>query len=148
MVKLLLSLLIGLLFTNFSHAEKDDHEGSSFGEGMAIIDVHDNGHRFKLSDKAIASLKLKHEAISSLDKGTYKISKNTLVSFGEEFGVFVVRDGWFELIEVEIKSRKKDFISISSKNLNKSDQIVVSGVPLLRVAQLEASGEGGEGHGH
>ena len=145
--RLLCSLLVSILFLNFSFAD-ENHEGGNFGEGKAILDVTENGYKFKLSERAIKTIKLKIQVISPLGENTFRVPKSSLISFGEQFGVFVVRNGWFEIVEIKVKNRKNNAINIISRKLSKSDQIVVSGVPLLRIAQLEASGEGGEGHGH
>ncbi len=131
---------------------ESEHEAEkNKGSKKAIIDIHDEGRRFKLSIKAKKILKLKHETISKIGAGTFLIQNQSLVRFGEAFGVFVYRDEWFELIEVKVESKgskKNIMLKVSSKELKASDKIVVEGVPLLRVAQLEASGEGGEGHAH
>lgn len=146
-MKLLLILpFLQIAFLSSSAFSDDDHEPKTFSENTAIVEVQDHGKKFKLSVKATKALNLKFDEIKFLTNDSFEIPSTALVSFGESLGVFVVRDGWYELILVKTSSQKKSTIKISSTQLKKSDQIVVSGVPLLRVAHLEASGEGGEGH--
>ena len=52
------------------------------------------------------------------------------------------------MIHVEVVKRGKYGTQIKSKDLSENDQIVAEGIGLLRVAHLEASGQGGQGHVH
>ena len=52
------------------------------------------------------------------------------------------------MVIIKVVKRGKYGAQIESKDLAQNDQIVVNGVGLLRVAHLEASGEGGQGHVH
>lgn len=130
------------------HGDHDDHEKK---QSKTILEIQNEGRKFKLSKSAISTLKLKYLPCKFINKNKVSIPRASLVNFRKEFGVFVHSLDWFELVEVSIESDKKSEYIVSSptfSNLKNSCEIVVSGVPLLRVAQLEASGEGGQGHAH
>ena len=103
-------LVLCVLFLNLSFAGEHTEIES---KNKAIIDTHDEGRRFKLSEKAVKILNLKTEKIVPSQKGSFLIKKDSLVAFGEEFGIFVVQDGWFELVEVKILAKREKGIVIS-----------------------------------
>ncbi len=131
---------------------QDEHEHSEeSSKSKTILSVKNGGRRFELSKKAISTLKLKYGPCDHSKDNIVQIPNESLVSFGNEYGIFIHSSDWFELIEVQVESRSKENSIVSAdyfSEKNRPCEIVVSGVPLLRVAQLEASGEGGEGHGH
>jgi hypothetical protein len=71
-----------------------------------------------------------------------------VVDFQNKLGVYKRKGDWFEMVTIQVVHRGKYSAQIKSSKLFKSDQIVSHGVPLLRVAHLEASGQGGQGHVH
>lgn len=130
-----------------------EEESSKFGPGKAILAVQDEGKKFKLSPESTSFLKIGFEKIkrTSEKKNTppaFEIPLTALVSFQAKMGIFVLEDGWIELVELKILSRTDKSAVIESKSLHEGDEIAVQGVPFLRVAHLEASGQGGEGHAH
>ena len=134
-----------------SHSHENESHSSEGNAGKAILEIEDDGSKFKLSSLAIKSIKLKYKKCEKLEGSKIKIPQVALVSFGNEFGVFVHRSDWFELVEVKVVSQSENSRIVSApyfSNIKAHCEIVVSGVPLLRIAQLEASGEGGEGHAH
>ncbi len=134
-----------------SHSHDNDSHSDEGNKSKAILEIEDDGNRFKLSSLSIKSIKLKYKQCEKIGKSKIKIPKEALVSFGNEYGVFVHKADWFELVEVSVESKSADSRIVSASyfsNTKTPCEIVVSGVPLLRVAQLEASGEGGEGHAH
>lgn len=143
---------------NHSHenneSEHDDHgEDSDHAETQSktILEVKDNGNKFKLSEPAIKTLKINFSPCKFLGNKKIEIPKTAMVNFRKEFALYFYESNWFELVEVKIDSRTKTKYVVSSSHfsdLKNSCQIVTSGVSLLRVAQLEALGEGGQGHAH
>lgn len=130
-------------------SEEHGHESSKFGEGKAITEVKGEGKAFKLSDRAERVMEIKaHTFRGNESKGVFTIPLAALVEFQDEQGIFVRRDGWYTLVEVKVIKNEKDLVTIQSHDLSLADEIITGGVPLLRVAHLEASGKGGEGHGH
>ncbi|SMF39716.1 hypothetical protein [Pseudobacteriovorax antillogorgiicola] len=133
------------------HGHKDDehdHHGSSFGQGKAIEDVDDEGRKFKLSSQAIARLGIQEAAPKKVSKQQFEIPVAALLHSKEDYGVFLRSETWFTLISVELIKTSGGTVLIKASNITPQDRVVVAGVPLLRVAQLEAMGKGGQGHVH
>ena len=145
-----------------SHAEKDSHgehehgghddehghEASKFGKDKAIEEVKNGGRQFKLGKSAIKTLKLKTIKLDSPVAGAFEVPSSSIVDFQKEIAVYRKTGSWFELVEVSVIRRAKYSTQIKSKKLSKGDEIVNTGVSLLHVAHLEASGQGGQGHVH
>jgi len=124
------------------------HEEEAFGKGKAITEVYNEGKKFKLSKASEKLLGIKTSPLEQLNSSTFIIPNEALVRFQSHLGVFIKNDDWFELIELKKATLAKGYVSIESLLLHKGVQIVTSGVPLLRVAHLQASGQGGKGHAH
>lgn len=123
-------------------------EGSKFGPGKAIEEVKGEGKQFRLSQKAVSIMSLKTEPLRSVVNERARVPASSLVFFQEEVGVYVLRDGWFQLIELELLNSDGKNANVKTKYLKPTDLIVTGGVALLRIAHLEASGQGGQGHVH
>lgn len=130
------------------HSGHDHHGGSKFGEGKAIVEVKKEGKLFKLATGAIKTLKLQTIDLDSSKKGVFEIPASAVVDFQDEIGIYRRNGDWFEMVEVKVVQRGKYSAKIKSSKLVKNDKIVSQGVALLRVAHLEASGQGGQGHVH
>ena len=138
---------------NDSHTKgkKNPHEhGHEKSQSKTILEIRGEGRKFKLSKKAIETLKLKYSSCQYANRGDLRIPKNSLIKYGNKFGIFLHESDWFELVEVKIAANSKVEYRVTPLNniVNDACEVVISGVPLLRVAQLEASGEGGKGHAH
>ena len=136
-------------------ASHDDHKGhddhgdeGKFGKGKAIIEVKEEGKHFKLSEEAIKTLKIDTVRLDPPTKGLFEVPSNAIIDFQDKTGVYRKKGQWIEIVIVKVVKRGKYGTLIESKDLAQNDQIVVNGVGLLRVAHLEASGEGGQGHVH
>ncbi len=142
------------------HEESGHEEGSSkFGPGKAILAVEDGGLRFRLSPESLSFLKIKFENIQSEltpSKGRtskqaetlLKLPRSAIAYFQSETSVYRLSNDWIEEIPIQIVRKEKDFIWVRSKKLLAEDRVATTGVHFLRTAQLEASGQGGEGHAH
>ncbi len=125
------------------HEDPKDHEGEAAGEkehghdeeestggvgpnnAVTAADEHDG---IKLAPKAVQFIGLKTAAYDG-----HTIPSTALVFYQTEVGIYRLRDGWFKLVP--------------AKDLRAGDQIVIEGVGLLRVAELDAfSGEVGHSH--
>jgi hypothetical protein len=132
--------------------EGESHEGeeetsSSVGPGNAVTEAdHETG--FKLSDKALRTLALELAPIRP--QASYTLPKTAIVYFKDEAGVYRLREGRFKLIEgdAEAQADKILFTPEPKDAFQRGDQIVIKGVPLLRVTELDAFGGSGEGHAH
>ena len=131
-----------------THGEHDDHADSKFGEGKAITEVKGEGKRFKLADTAIKTLGLKSIKLEPWKNGVFEVPTSSVVDFQDEIGIFKRQGDWFELVEVSVVQRGKFGAKIKTNKLVAGDEIVNEGVALLRIAHLEASGQGGQGHVH
>lgn len=72
----------------------------------------------------------------------------SLVEYQEHLGVYRKTKGWYELLRVKSIRRDGQQLLIGAKKLRAKDQVASAGVGLLRVAHLQASGQGGHGHAH
>lgn len=131
-----------------SSSGHDDHGEEKFGKGKAILEVKKEGKLFKLAAGAIKTLKIESIKLDSDTNNTYEVPASSVVDFQDEIGVYKRKGNWFELVDIKIINMGKYSSRIQSKNLSKGDEIISKGVALLRVAHLEASGQGGKGHVH
>lgn len=136
---------------NHEHKEGHghEHEGvSKFGAGKAIEAIQDEGEAFKLAPRAVKTMGIEVQLLQMSSGDTIQIPSSALVFFQDEVGVYVLRDGWFRMVELNLIRRDGPVASIKTKDLKQGDQLVTSGVASLRIAHLEASGQGGQGHVH
>jgi hypothetical protein len=128
------------------HAEEE--VSTNVGPGKAVI-AADEHNGIQLSEKAKATLEI---AVTPLRRESpYRLSVTALVQTKEHAGVYRQREGWFKFIEGKMSRLDEKtvlFTPESMAELKPTDSVVIRGVPLLRVADLEAFGGSGEGHGH
>lgn len=126
------------------HKEEAEEASPGVGPNKAITEAdHEKG--FKLSPEATKTLAIKSAPATHLTSGGGIVPKSALAFFQGEVGVYRLRDGWYKLVEVTLTPKTS---SIKTNEFKANDQIVVEGVPLLRIADLDASGGNEEGHGH
>lgn len=139
------------------HGHGDEHghgEGESkFGPGKAILAVEEDGERFQLSAESIQFLNIQFAGVETLeDKKAksilFKVPKASVAYFQAETALYKRKGEWIEEVPIEIIKKETASVLVRAKTLSPGDQIAVSGVNFLRTAQLEASGQGGEGHAH
>jgi hypothetical protein len=122
-----------------------DHETSkAIGKGKAI-EIVDEIKGFKLSKESIATLNLKFQKI---DGNEFRINKSTLVSSKSIKGVYRFRAGFFKLLSAKILKETDSEYRVKVAGLNLNDQIVISGVGLLRVADIYSIDKSEYGHSH
>ena len=126
-----------------------EHESSKFGPGKAILEVKNEGKNFKLSSDSEKVIGIKFKSpISANKKHQFRVPSGSIVEYQENIGIFRKRGDWYELIEADVVETIKNESLIYSKKLDINDKVIFAGVGLLRVAHLEASGQGGKGHAH
>lgn len=135
------------------HAEGHEEKSPKFGPGKAILAVRDEGKTFQLSDESIKFLKIKFSAPEYVVemKGTkplLQIPRAALVSFQEKMGVYIQDEKWIRLMPVKVVKRINGHVLVQGELLDSDSFVATKGVPFIRTAHLEASGEGGEGHAH
>lgn len=128
-----------------SHEDKDQH---GHDEASGAHDEEAGKEEFEMSDKALKAFGVKTVLIEAPIKGFFRLPLSSVLSYGEKKGVYKKLGKHFELIEVEVLMSSGGYIQFNSNQLKKSDVVVSHGVPLLRVAHLQATGQGGEGHAH
>ncbi|WP_417335662.1 hypothetical protein [Halobacteriovorax marinus] len=119
--------------------------GKSIGEGKAISEV-DEKRGFRLSPEAFTTLGIKLETYSG--ESQIKISKKILVKSKEERGIYIMRDKFFKLYPVSIVKEFPEQYLVKVKGLKEKDQIVTSGVKLLRVSDIYSTDKSEYGHAH
>lgn len=129
--------------------EHEEHEGEKFGPDKAILEVKKDGQQFKLSTAAEKTMGIKSQPPATTEQPYYyKVARSSLVEYQDKIGIYKEGHHWYELLEVTVVQTMDSEVVIYCKELKLSDKVAFLGVGLLRVAHLEASGQGGEGHAH
>lgn len=138
------------------HGEVHDHDdeeheevSSSVGPTKALLAVRNHGAEFQLAEEAKTTLGLKVDKPSIDENGNWRLPRQALISHQEEYSVYRIEEGnWIRSIRVKYLKSDSHSVWLKSSDLRKDDLIVTEGAPFLRLAELEASGKGGEGHAH
>lgn len=135
------------------HSDHDEHSTpSSVGPGKAVVEVQNDGRRFKLSKEAETFLGIKVDPIKFSGGESVELPAQSLVEFQDKQGIFVKDGDFFELLPVTIRSRTDKLIVISAHALLRLNlaklSIAVSGLGMLRATHLQLTGQGGQGHAH
>jgi len=109
-----------------------------------------------LAASAEEGIKLSHEAERNFEiqkikvtaANTFEIPKDAVVTAGLEVNLFRYRDGFYKRIDFDQISRSGNKILIRSKELKNGDEIAITGLGFLRIAELAAFGGAPEGHSH
>lgn len=104
-------------------------------ESKAVSESSQN-KGIKLLLKAQKNIGIRTEKLSFKDY--FIIPKSSLVYTKDKTGVYCLRDGWFKFVEVNLISKNENSLSVSSKELNINETIVIEGAALLRVSEMEA----------
>jgi multidrug efflux pump subunit AcrA (membrane-fusion protein) len=137
--------LIGLLAIRV-WASEDHNEGGGARTGPAKAVLEANAERgMRLSEKAHKRLGIK--TVRLMGTAPLRVPTLALVASKEEVGVYRLRDGWYKHVEVEVSGKERGSAMIRTGDLRPGDEVVVSGAPLLRVAELDVLGEEA-GHDH
>jgi hypothetical protein len=120
---------------------------ASFALSISVgaMDTHEHDG-FKLSSEALKNFELKMQKLQG--HGPWPISKGSVVRSGEETNLYRLRDGFFKRIDFQIVKRSNDQLFVVSKDLREGDEIAVSGLGFLRIAELAAFGGVSESHSH
>lgn len=134
------------------HAE-EGHEGHDesaeenpqVGEGKGITAATPE-QGFKLSEQATKNFEI--ETVKVESNQSIIIPKMAIVTAGDEVNIFRLRDGFYKRIDFDTIKKDSKQVTIKSKDLKVSDQIVVHGNGFLRIAEIAAFGGAPEGHSH
>lgn len=151
--KVLTLIPLLLLFTTSqvysSEKDHDQHrDESAKHEESKTNENHQEEKGFELSAKAIKLMQIETVPVKPQRSNEFSIPNSALVRYGEKYGVYKFNGEHFELINLTNIKKKKSVFASKTEFLKTGDLIVVKGVPLLRVAHLQASRQGGEGHGY
>ena len=134
------------------HAEnegQDEHENTGVGPDKAIREFNESSESFKLSPETISLIGIKESTIRSEDSpNTFRVPRQSVVEYQDKTGVFVLTNGWYKLVEIEILRKNQKSAIVRSAKLSGSDLVSVSGLGTLRSAFLQVTGQGGKGHAH
>jgi hypothetical protein len=125
--------------------ESEESESSKVGPDKGILEV-DEHEGFKLSPEALKNFDIKTQKLRG--KGPWSLTKKAQVRTGEETNFFRVREGFFKRIDFQVVRKTNEEVFVDSKQLQDGDEIVVSGLGFLRIAELAAFGGAPEGHSH
>ncbi len=127
------------------HTDSEEHEESAqVGPDKGVL-VANEKSGFKLSPEATKNFKLKFQAYSGWP---ISLPLDSILQTTEEKNIYRVRDGFIKRIDISILSKSKTELTFTSSDLMSGDQIVISGLGFLRMAELAAFGGAPEGHSH
>src|SRR5690606_15835850 len=110
----------------------------------AIMEVNHEGG-IKLSKEATSLLEIK---TMKARNGKVILPYEAVVFIKKEKGIYIKRDGFYYYVEIASISRFKNQVSFNYSNFKSKDEIVISGVELLRVSDVFSKDESEYGHGH
>tara|TARA_B100001248_G_scaffold227480_1_gene185927 strand:- start:6524 stop:7321 length:798 start_codon:yes stop_codon:yes gene_type:complete len=128
--------------------EHDEHGSSGIGHGKAIVEVADEGRRFKLSSESEAFLKIQTSSVEALGNNEFSVPKGSIVTYENTTGVYIKSSDWFQIEHIKLVRQENGRVIIKGSNIGTGTMIASSGLGFLRAAHLQASGQGGKGHAH
>lgn len=134
-----------------SEEEHDGHAHSGLSTDKAAVIRASKKLGIQLSGKAQKIIGIKLKPVIHLKESAgheFLVPRQSLVFYEHAVGLYMKRDNWFNMLNVIVIKQKKNYIHIKAPLLRRRDFIVIKGVPLLRLAHLEAFGASGHGHGH
>ena len=130
------------------HGHGDEHgeeENPRVGPNKGILAASED-EGIKLSPEAEKNFEIKKFKITAAS--SFEIPKDAVVTAGLEVNLYRYRDGFYKRIDFDQISRSGNKISIRSKDLKSGDEIAISGLGFLRIAEIAAFGGAPEGHSH
>ena len=122
--------------------EEEENESVGPEKGIQEADEHKG---FRLSPEALKNFEIK---TMKLGKSPFTVPTTVVVRSGDEVNLFRMRGGYFKRIDFQTIRKNGQQLVISSPELESGDEIVTSGLGLLRIAELSAFGGLAEGHSH
>lgn len=135
--------------TDHEHAENKTHEheeeSSQVGPDKGIL-IASEEDGIKLSSEAEKNFEIKRAKV--LLASAVEIPRTAIITAGTEVNIYRYRNGFYKRIDFETLQKTNGRMSIKSKELKIGDEIVISGLGFLRVAEIAAFGGAPEGHSH
>lgn len=132
-----------------SHGKASEHkheEGNdNVGPDKGIVEAsEENG--IKLSKEAFGNFGIKTQKLSGV--GPWTMPSSARLFSGEEINLYRVRDQFIKRIDFKTLKATGSSITIQASELRAGDEVVISGIGFLRIAELAAFGGAPEGHSH
>lgn len=126
------------------HAQNEE-ENPQVGPNKGILAASED-EGIKLSPEAEKNFEI--QKLKVFNPSSIEIPKDSLVTAGVEVNLYRYRAGFYKRIDFEQLSRSKNKISIRSRDLQSGDEIAITGLGFLRIAEIAAFGGAPEGHSH
>lgn len=130
------------------HGHGDEHgeeANPQVGPSKGILTASEE-EGIKLSPEAEKNFEIQKLKITSAN--SFEIPKDAVVTAGLEVNLYRYRAGFYKRIDFDQLSRSGNKISIRSKDLKSGDEIAITGLGFLRIAEIAAFGGAPEGHSH
>ncbi len=132
------------------HGHGDEHanseeENPQVGPNKGILAASEE-EGIKLSPEAEKNFEIQKFKITAAS--SFEIPKDAIVTAGLEVNLYRYRAGFYKRIDFDQLSRSGNKISIRSKDLKSGDEIAITGLGFLRIAEIAAFGGAPEGHSH
>lgn len=128
-----------LMFVALNCWAEEEIKSPASGPGKAVLETSKE-QGFRLSEKAKSTIGIKTIKLTA----NFQIPSSALIHERGEFGVYIKKDDWFKYIEIEVEKPFAQNIKIESSKIHVGDEIVISDVSLLRLAELNLSSAGGD----
>lgn len=128
-----------LVFIAFNCWAEEEIKSPSSGPGKAVLETSKE-QGFRLSEKAKSTIGIKTIKLAA----NFQIPGSALIHERGEFGVYVKKGEWLKYIEIEVEKPFAQNIKIESSKIHVGDEIVISDVSLLRLAELNLSSGGAD----
>lgn len=132
------------------HGHGDEHanseeENPQVGPNKGILAASED-EGIKLSPEAEKNFEIQKFKITAAS--SFEIPKDAVVTAGLEVNLYRYRAGFYKRIDFDQLSRSGNKISIRSKDLKSGDEIAITGLGFIRIAEIAAFGGAPEGHSH
>lgn len=132
------------------HGHGDEHahgeeENPQVGPNKGILAASEE-EGIKLSPEAEKNFEI--QKFKVVANGAFEIPKEAVVTAGIEVNLYRYRAGFYKRVDFEQISRSGNKIQIRSKDLKNGDEIAITGLGFLRIAEIAAFGGAPEGHSH
>lgn len=109
---------------------------AQIGPGKAVEAV-DPKNGIKLSEKARKVLEIQLQKVISTKEMT--VPRTAVLKIQAKSAIYVFRDGWFKLIDIDAQDLKNGNFRVSSDQIKQGDEIVTHGSALIRVAHMNVA---------
>lgn len=143
-------LIYSFSFASFGAEEKSKDvieglENPRFGPGKAI-EAFDKEQGFKLSSKAANAMKVSFEKLNQ--QSPWRVPKEAIINLKQSTGIYRKYNDWTSMVLVKILKREGDIFIVASEDLEKGDEIAISGANFLRMIDADLNSTTVDSCGH